>query len=196
MIKQLAIESLAVYSSLCKYFLTLAPDAMHVDTLNVCDEATYGRRGWCRLEMWASATAGFDNMFLFGKNQKLQPITEADAMRESIFVFEGDFTVNADKYKIVDTVLGLWAILLAQQGSLLEQVNAQFERAFPREYFGSDNLATLLEEVLTEHPERRPVVTPKSKSALGRSESSKANMAPSSTAKVVKLKVVNVKVES
>ena len=42
----LAIESLATYASLCSYFLVLAPDAAHVDTLDTCDTHTYSRRGW------------------------------------------------------------------------------------------------------------------------------------------------------
>ena len=42
----LAIESLATFASLCSYFLVLAPNAMHVDTLKPCDTTTYSRRGW------------------------------------------------------------------------------------------------------------------------------------------------------
>ena len=42
----LAIESLATYASLCSYFLVLAPNAVHVDTLKQCDTRTYSRRGW------------------------------------------------------------------------------------------------------------------------------------------------------
>ena len=45
-LQKLAIESLAVYASLCSYFLVLAPNAVHVDTLKPCDIHTYGRRGW------------------------------------------------------------------------------------------------------------------------------------------------------
>ena len=68
----LAIESLAVYASLCSYFLVLAPNvptqwrdlrtsrvgaelscnrahcgqAVHRDTMKQCDTYTYSRRGW------------------------------------------------------------------------------------------------------------------------------------------------------
>ena len=45
-LQMLAIESLAVYASLCKFFLVLAPSAVHVDTLKPCDTHTYSRRGW------------------------------------------------------------------------------------------------------------------------------------------------------
>ena len=46
-LKQLAINSLAVYSAVCHYFIILAPKATHVDTLKVCDVDSYLRRGWC-----------------------------------------------------------------------------------------------------------------------------------------------------
>ena len=143
-LKQLAIDSLGIYSSACRYFITLAPVAVHADTMQRCDEATYARRGWCRLEQWAHATSGFDNMFVFGEKRKLELSGEAETMKDALFVFEGDFSVSADKLKIVDTVLGMWSLVLAHKGDLLERVNAERGRTFPAEYFGG--LADLLEE--------------------------------------------------
>ena len=70
-LKQLAIETLAVFASSCQYFLVLAPDAAHADTLKECGEVSYGRRGWCRLEQWANATSGFTGMFVYGSSRKL-----------------------------------------------------------------------------------------------------------------------------
>ena len=123
-LKQLAIESLAIYSSACSYFLVLAPDAVHSDTQLVCDQASYSRRGWCRLELWANATSGFSGMFVYGANGELEPRAAAgEALKDATFVFEGDFTVDKDKAKIVDTVLGLWSLVLSNKGDLLEQVN-------------------------------------------------------------------------
>ena len=84
-LQKLAIDSLATYASTCAFFLVLAPDASHADTHLLCNQATYGRRGWhvyrneplprsafssdtfpgwkcigrCRLEQWAHATCGF-----------------------------------------------------------------------------------------------------------------------------------------
>lgn len=55
-LKQLAIDSLAIYSSACRYFIMLTPDATNSDTLAVANEDTYGKRGWCRLEQWANAS--------------------------------------------------------------------------------------------------------------------------------------------
>ena len=37
-LKQLAVDTLAVYASSCRYFITLAPDAVHADTLKVCED--------------------------------------------------------------------------------------------------------------------------------------------------------------
>ena len=82
-------------------------------------------------------------MYVFGASRTLEPSTSAEALHDSVFVFEGEFTVNADKAKIVDTVLGLWALCLSRKGELLDRVNAESDRAFPREYFG--DLPALLE---------------------------------------------------
>ena len=46
--QKLAVDSLAIYASALSYFLVLAPDATHVDSLKQCDQETYGRRGWVR----------------------------------------------------------------------------------------------------------------------------------------------------
>ena len=88
-LKMLAIESLAVYSSHCNYFLVLAPDAVHAHTLKPCDAASYSRRGWCRLEQWAAATSGFHGMYAFGSSRQLEAVVEMDALQDCIFVFEG-----------------------------------------------------------------------------------------------------------
>ncbi|KAL3910809.1 MAG: hypothetical protein SGPRY_008921, partial [Prymnesium sp.] len=112
--KQLAIESLAQYASSCRYFLIVAPDVPHADSGKQCNEETYGRRGWCRLEQWARlAAAGREDMFLSKVDEvvAMETCDFADKwFADSIMVFEGDFTCDDDKAKLVDTVLGLWAI--------------------------------------------------------------------------------------
>ena len=47
-LQKLAIESLATFASSLRYFLVLAPDAIHADTLRPCNQATYNLRGWVR----------------------------------------------------------------------------------------------------------------------------------------------------
>ena len=44
-LKKLSINSLGIYSSVCRYFICLVPDV------------TYSGRGWCRLEQWARMTS-------------------------------------------------------------------------------------------------------------------------------------------
>ena len=79
---------------MCGYFLVLAPDAIHADTLEPCNQASYANRGWCRLEQWAHATGGFSDMFVFGSSRRLELSTQADSLKDAIFVFEGDFSVR------------------------------------------------------------------------------------------------------
>ena len=47
-LQKLAVDSLAIYASTLTDFLVLAPDATHSDSLKLCDQETYGRRGWVR----------------------------------------------------------------------------------------------------------------------------------------------------
>ena len=171
-LKKLAIDSLAIYASACRYFITLAPDATHFDTLAPCDEESYSKRGWCRLEQWANATSGFTGMFVFGRKRVLEPISSTETMKDSVFVFEGDFTIAADKYKIVDTVLGLWSIVLANRGdsSLLDRVELDRERVFPKAYCGE--LPDLVQEQMAEQPtaltEKEPEVRMVKRKSLDR----------------------------
>ena len=48
--KKLAVETLHVYTTLCRHFVIVAPDAVHRDSQEPTDKASYFSRGWCRLE--------------------------------------------------------------------------------------------------------------------------------------------------
>eukprot|EP00327_Prymnesium_parvum_P006168 CAMPEP_0182808378 /NCGR_PEP_ID=MMETSP0006_2-20121128/6617_1 /TAXON_ID=97485 /ORGANISM="Prymnesium parvum, Strain Texoma1" /LENGTH=754 /DNA_ID=CAMNT_0024934089 /DNA_START=89 /DNA_END=2353 /DNA_ORIENTATION=+ len=112
-LKQLAIQSLAQYASSCRYFLIVAPHVLHADSGMECDPQTYARRGWCRLEQWARlASAGRDDMYLAKVDEVVEMDSHDSWFEDSIMVFEGDFTCDSDKEKLVDTVVGLWAIML------------------------------------------------------------------------------------
>ena len=41
-----AIDSLGVFASIAKHFVVVAPSAIHKDTQQICDKASYARRGW------------------------------------------------------------------------------------------------------------------------------------------------------
>ena len=55
-LQKLAVESLAAYASTARYFLVLAPEAIHADTLKLCNLATYNKRGWVRDRARRTAT--------------------------------------------------------------------------------------------------------------------------------------------
>ena len=58
---------------------------------------------------------------------------------ESIFVFEGDFTLEEDKDALVNVVLGLWSLVDANEeggetaDSIHDLVTAHRSRVFPRQ---------------------------------------------------------------
>ena len=109
-LKELSISSLGVYSSFAKYFVIIAPSCTHHNSFKPVDKETYQRRGWCRLEQWARMTVGgLQNMFLFQGGEMIALDGERKWYTDSIRVFDGDFTVDADKKKIVDTSIGLWS---------------------------------------------------------------------------------------
>mmetsp|Transcript_91864 Transcript_91864/g.259477 ORF Transcript_91864/g.259477 Transcript_91864/m.259477 type:complete len:650 (+) Transcript_91864:77-2026(+) len=49
-----AIQSIPFYVERSSYFFVVAPRAPHEATGNICDLETWGARGWCRLEEWAT----------------------------------------------------------------------------------------------------------------------------------------------
>jgi hypothetical protein len=56
--KLLAIETIHVYTTLCKYFVVVTPDAIHEDTQLHVDLRTYMERGACaanRISQWIVA---------------------------------------------------------------------------------------------------------------------------------------------
>ena len=96
-------------------------------------------------------------MYVFGAKRQLELSTQADLLRDAMFVFEGDFTVNSDKDRIVDTVLGLWSLILSRKESSFEvqliysRINTERSRIFPKEY--CSELCRLLEEEMGHTPE-------------------------------------------
>jgi len=98
----------------------VAPPATHADTGVECNLATYSRRGWCRLEQWAHlATAGTKHMYIAdGGEQVLRDAADDGSWwRDSIRVFDGDFSYDEDRVTIVDSVIGLWALALMKSNT-------------------------------------------------------------------------------
>lgn len=140
-LKGLSISSLGVYASVCKYFVVVAPSAPHGNTKLICDSESYQRRGWCRLEQWARiAVGGFSQMYLFVDDELELLLNRPRWLKDSIHVFEGDFTVIDDKYALVDTVCGVWAHALRSRADdakdLRKLVQEHKASIFPKEFFG------------------------------------------------------------
>jgi hypothetical protein len=162
-LKQLSINSLATYASVARFFLIIAPECTHHNWQIYCNSETYQRRGWCRLEQWARMTVGgLNNMFLYeGASSALVPLIDKPNWYETgVLVFEGDFTDEADKPKIVDIVLGLWAQALTNENATCNEFLAQIvqrkkNQVFPTCYF--DGLVEKLEKFIANGEGIEPV---------------------------------------
>jgi len=151
-----AINSIAVYASCCKFFLVCAIDTVHEDTEMPCNPASYSRRGWCRLEQWSfMGVHGVAHMYLLeSAGRELVQLKEKRGwLKESIRVMDGSFTMESDKPKLVDAILGLYAFMKVSLVSgcphlheLHELLKEHKEEVFPIEYFGG--LEQLLEQEL------------------------------------------------
>ena len=114
--KTLAIGSIGLYAACTCHFIVCAPETFHLDTRLRCDNETYLARGWCRLEQWAFMAAnGVEAMHYCelhdGAAVGLHPVLDvASWLETSIKVFMGDFTVDSDKWLLVDVVLGLYGL--------------------------------------------------------------------------------------
>lgn len=114
--KMAAINSIMVYASCSKYFVAVAPEATHITRQERADSETYRRRGWCRLEQWAfMINGGTYNMFLFegAERDKLKQIDRKQGWFEDMInVMSGDFSVDSDRWTLVDVILGLYGFAL------------------------------------------------------------------------------------
>ena len=143
-LQKLAIDTLSVYASVCKFFVVIAPETVH-ESGKVCDAHSYSRRGWCRLEQWARiAVGGLHHIYLHSAEGKPLKLIKDDAawLQDSIFVIGGDFTMPDDKLKLVDIILALWGCMLRtkdqspEKKELYDQVTKSLSIVFPEQYFG------------------------------------------------------------
>ncbi len=113
-----AIETLGVFASLFRHFVIIAPTAVHKDTGLTCDKASYARRGWCRLEQWGHmCSSGIAEMYFYnGVQRQLEALGQSssddDWFLDSIMVLGGDYTRPDLKDELVDTILGLYAMVV------------------------------------------------------------------------------------
>lgn len=139
--RQCAIETLGCFASIFEHFIIIAPTSTHRDTKKKCDKASYGRRGWCRLEQWGHLCVyGTDGMYFYNAN-KLESLSNSgdDWFLDSIMVFEGDYTNPEGRAELVDTILGLYTMVLNGKDTttkkLHELIQTHLKRVFPVEFF-------------------------------------------------------------
>lgn len=152
-----SISSIGVFASVCRYFICVCPQTEHVDTGLACDIVTYQLRGWCRLEQWARLiTGGLERMYIF-EGKSLVDLTEKpEVYQDSIRVFDGRFTDERDRAKLVPTILGLWAMVLRsyhdspskELEATYDLVRANYTSVFPPKHF--DDLLPRLEDRIKE----------------------------------------------
>jgi len=149
-LQRLSIDSLAAYAAQSHFFLVIAPSVVGRGGATF-DFDSYNRRGWCRLEQWARISQrSLDNMYLCsdGDFPFVGMSENPELFSMAMDVFRGEFTEDADRYKLVDTVVGLYYLLLQttknrqDTASLSPAMKAVLERAasmpdelFPPQYF-------------------------------------------------------------
>ena len=110
----LSISSLPFYASFARYFLVLTPRVAYGG--REYDLVSYQRRGWCRLEQFARiAMCGVSHMYICYGTAEQPAVSMSDklgVLTAAVEVMEGDFTVDADKAKLVDTLATLYFRLL------------------------------------------------------------------------------------
>jgi hypothetical protein len=142
-LKELSIGSLGEYATAVRFFVVCAPEASNFDSGTLCDAKSYQLRGWCRLEQWARMTVGgLRHMFLLEGSDLVPIIDQPHWYSNSICVFDGEFTNDADKPKLVDSVLGLYGLALLgsrhdeDTAHIIELVATDKARIFPPHLFG------------------------------------------------------------
>ena len=161
--KMLSVSSIAIYASVCRFFVALCPTITLKHSGAVVDVSSYQKRGWCRLEQWARLTVGgLQKMFIYIEGSEIKDLSENPAWyQDAIRVLNGDFTDERDKPKLVPMILGLWAAVLRNRRNgddsvgVYELVKFAKQEVFPPEYFGSmlDRLEARLE---AEEEEKKP----------------------------------------
>ncbi|CAE7660085.1 tubd1, partial [Symbiodinium pilosum] len=157
--QQAAINSLAVYASLCSALVSVAPNCKHADTGADLNVQTYCARGWCRLELLSFKTGTCkaeddERAAYLCDGLSFKSIQESDVALEDdlvLHVLGGSFTccsrchpggVQCDRQKTRDVLLGIYWRLLAMRRDgdmqyvieadrILQLVQMEVEKYFP-----------------------------------------------------------------
>ena len=95
-----AVDSIPAYVEVADLFVVLCPSAEHQDTRQICNQETWGRRGWCRVELAAAALG----RRLGRRLLEIRSPTNLSLMCPNRYFFsmpgKGDFTVESDKIAV------------------------------------------------------------------------------------------------
>jgi len=145
-----AVSSIAAYAGCANTFISIAPPVQHKDTCAPADEATYARRGWCRLEQLSFILVhGLASAHVFGTGMSLLA-NKRGWLQQAINVFDGDFSVEKDKELLVDVLVGLYGLTVMvhddDETGLMFLLEQNKSKVFPQKYFG--DFIQILEEQL------------------------------------------------
>ena len=102
-----SVDSIPAYVEASQVFMALCPDVEHHSSFQMCNLATWARRGWCRVECAAAA---------YGKLRKRMVVIRSSSvaflMSPITYLFDtpgdGDFTVDTDRiqvYQIMEEIV-------------------------------------------------------------------------------------------
>lgn len=112
--QRMAVSALPAYLSVADRFVICAPSALHRDLGHKCGMNSYLRRGWCRMEMLARAcVSGLGDVYCCtGDGTELLHMSKEDIKTFSFNVYEGEFAVSMDREMLVQSMLGLYSLIL------------------------------------------------------------------------------------
>lgn len=93
-----AIHTIPRYVQACDAFMICCPPLVHTSTSQVCDYASWGNRGWCRLEVVSWLLSPYSHspeVIVIESSKVITYATPATWLR--LTVGEGDFTVDSDR---------------------------------------------------------------------------------------------------
>lgn len=96
---QAAVDSIPAYCDAADYVIILAPTVKHADTGALMNYATWGTRGWCRVERTATALSAKEKpLLVVTKANSIFPSSGAEWIQS--WPHDGDFTVEEDRQTV------------------------------------------------------------------------------------------------
>ncbi|CAE7827817.1 ANKDD1A [Symbiodinium sp. CCMP2592] len=133
-----AIRSIPAYVGKCRYFVILCPPVWHAGQGTFLSKRSWECRGWCRFEravreLSRTGSTGLDIEIISETHQTVEPTMAFQVALTP--VFEGQFSVEADRNRIVEVLKRM--IRRKMAGCLVEADFHEYrlQRNFQRVYF-------------------------------------------------------------